>query len=198
MAGGAQGDIELQARLSRTVLSDYYYHALNETAYSVNEELTNSATGDTAAVEFTNPADSGHTAIFPVVHPSARAPSTARVYDEFSSGPSGGDTVEIGNALSDSGNNSGGDSVLNCTANSSFTETNRDATDQIGGGSGGQASGGGADMPAMFIEPGRTHVVEVEKVETDGDNVSITARWFEVPVVFSEETPDFEMDELYR
>jgi hypothetical protein len=69
----------------------------------------------------------------------------------------------------------------------------------VGGDSVGNNSIGGlVNLPILFLEPGRDAVVEVEKLGNGPDEVPIRARWFEVPVVFSESNTDPPIDETIR
>ena len=80
MAAGGHRNIEQEVNLGRTVRSEYFKFAKNGEAYVVSEELSNTSTGDTAAISLTNPDGSGTTAVFVLTEVAASAPSKRRRY----------------------------------------------------------------------------------------------------------------------
>jgi hypothetical protein len=103
----------------------------------------------------------------------------------------------VENVILDSANGSPDDGAVTARTGDSYTAASTHAAMLLGGGEGGVSVGGRGDMPLSAIEPGRSAVVEVEKLASGPDDVVITARWFEVPQVFSKEPVDPPLSELY-
>lgn len=191
-------DVEIETHLTRTIQSEFLYYSKSERAFIVSELEQNQSTGDTSNLHLKNPSESGVSAIFSLLQGAPSAPSLVTVYDQFSTAPSGGSTAEINNVLLDAAGGAPDSGEVTANTNVSFTESGTHTVKPEGGGRGSNAIGGSADMPVLSLEPGREIVLEVEKSETDGDYVGLTARWYEVPRVFSENGPDPKVDEATR
>ena len=202
MASYGTRDIEIETHLTRTPESDFYFYAKQEHAFIVNPELENASEGDTAAVLLRNPADSGHSAVFSGVSSTPSTRSYARIYDTFDETPTAGDADVIDNVLL--GSEDGG------PPDSGVVEASRDPTYSVtppedihmsavvGGGTGNNSIGGSVELPILMLEPGRDAVIEVEKLSTGPDETPIRARWFELPVVFSQSNEDPPIGETIR
>jgi hypothetical protein len=199
MASGGQRDIEVQSALSRTALSEMWYWARDERAFIVSEEYTTADTGDTATLHLKNPSGSEETAVF-IVTTAPTVQSYVRVYDEFSTAPSGGSDTTVQNILLDSGGGAPDSGVVTAATGVSFTASSTHIAQPIGGGQGAQSVGGSENLLLFGLEPDREVVIELEQlVSGDTSNESaITARWFEVPQVFSDTTADYRTEEIYR
>lgn len=198
MASGGQRDIEIQASLCRSAATELWHWTRAERAHIVSEEFTNADAGDTATLALSNPADSGETAVvFGAV--SVTAESYVRVYDGFDTAPSGGTTVNVQNLLLDSAGGAPDSGVVTAARGVTFTESATHISEPIGGGSGTQAIGGSVGSLLLALEPDREVVIEVEQLNAgDTSNVlMITAKWFEVLRVFSEESTEYPTDEIY-
>jgi len=195
MASYGTRDIEIQAAMGRTALSDQYYAALAEQSYAVSEEYT-LGTGDTATLTITNPTGTGVSAPIAPATADARVSAYARAYTEFTTEPSGGTDVTPTNALAAAGGTTDA-SVLTVRRGDSFSADTPTTSRLTGGGRGPNAVGGGTQLPVTILEPGRAAVIEVEKLENGGDDATITARWFEIPVVLSDTNIDYPLAEVY-
>lgn len=198
MASGGQRDIQIESHLGRTVSSEMWYFSRAERAFIVSEEYTNSSTGETATMTLSNPSGSGVTAIFSPIQPSAAVRSYVRVYDEFSTAPSGGGDAGVQNVLLDAAGGAPDTGEVTASRGDTFTASDTHVSETIAGGTGATAIGSARDMPVLALEPSRTIVVEVEKLASGPDPVTITARYFEVPQIFSEETEDPPVSEAYE
>jgi hypothetical protein len=174
-----------------------WYFARASEAYITTAELANASAGETAPLTLINPSGSGVTAVFAPIEVSTLGQSISRVYDTFDTAPSGGADATVENVILDSDNGSPDDGEVTARTGDSYTAASTHAAMLLGGGEGGVSVGGRGDMPLLAIEPGRSAVVEVEKLASGPDDVVITARWFEVPQVFSKEPVDSPLSELY-
>jgi len=202
MASNAPRDIEIEAHLSRSPESDLYFYAKQEQAFIANPELENASTGDTTAMLLRNPEGSEHTAVFAGVSSTPAARSYARIYDTFDAEPTAGTEVVIDNILLGSVDDDPPDQgVVEASTGPTYSVTlpgDRHMSEVVGGGTGGAAIGGNVELPILMLEPGRDAVIEVEKLANGPDEAPIRARWFEVPVVFSEANTDPPIDETIR
>lgn len=198
MASGGQRDMEVEAHLGRTIESEFLYYAKSELAFKVSEELENANTGETVTLHLKNPEGSGVTAVFPPVRVSTAARSYVRVYDTFSAAPSGGTSADVQNVLMDAGNGPPDTGEITAQTDVTFTESSTHIADLVGSGVGAGAAGGATTFPLAGLEPGRQIVIEVEKLSTGPNEVPITARWYEVPVVYSQQTSDPKITEVTR
>lgn len=198
MASHGTRDVEIETHLCRTVSSETWYFAKSEQAFIVSEEYTNASTGDTVSLTLSNPSGSGTTAVFSPMNISALAQSYIRVYDEFSTAPSGGNSSDVQNVLLDSSGGAPDTGDVTADRNQSFAESATHASRVIGGGAGEGSIGASSDLPVLALEPDRTIVIEVEKLASGSDPVTITARWFEVPQVYSETTTDPPISDAVR
>lgn len=191
-------DVETEANVGRTVESEFNYYAKWGHAYITTHLGENTSTGDTTTLHLQNPEGSGVTGVFSLLNSTPAAPSTAYVYDRFSSAPTGGTESDIMNVRMDTEGGAADVGELVANAGVTFTAESTHASRVLGGGQGSGSIGASANMPVFALEPGREIVLEVEKRTNDGDDVSITARWFEVPVVYSEWPPDPDVEEVTR
>lgn len=198
MASGGTRDVEVEGHLSRTIQSEFLFYAKSERAFLTSTLLENASTGDTSNLHLSNPSGSGVSAIFSLLVGSPSARSVARVYDEFSTNPSGGSSVEVDNVLLDSAGGAPDSGEVSAATDVSFSGSGTHAVDTVGGGEGAPSVGGSANMPVLALEPDREIVLEVEKTASDGNDVALTARWYEVPVVYSEVPEDPEIGEVTR
>lgn len=198
MAGGAQRDIEVETHLCREVSSEFWYFLKNERAFIVSEEFTNANTGDTSAIWFENPSDSGESAVFSSVSVSASSRSYARIHDGFSTAPSGGSDANLQNILLDSAGGAPDVGVVTAKTGPSYTADETHERELVPGGAGSAAVGGRVEAPVLVLEPDREIVVEVEKLASGGDDVSVTAQWFEIEKVYSESNTDPPTGEVIR
>lgn len=198
MASGGQRDIEVEAHLGRTTESEFLYYAKSERAFKVSEELTNTSQGDTTNLHVANPAGSGVTGVFTPIMAEAADRSYARVYDSFSTAPSGGNSADVQNVLMDASGGAPDTGGLTAKTDVSFTESSTHISRLVGSGVGGNSLGGAENLPVLALEPGREIVIEVEKLGTGNNQVPITARWYEAPVVYSEEPEDPAIDDVTR
>lgn len=202
MASYGTRDIEIEAHLSRTPESDFYFYAKQGLAFVANPELENGGTGDTSATLLRNPEGSGKTAMFAGVSSTPAARSYARIYDTFDEEPTAGTETVIDNVLLGSVDGGPPDSgVVEATVDPTYSVTppgDIHMSDTVGGGTGNSSVGGTAELPILMLEPGRDAVIEVEKLTTGPDEAPIRARWFEVPVVFSESNTDPPIEETIR
>ena len=192
-------DLEIQSAAGRTAQSEQWHHTKQEDAYLANEELSNASVGDTVAMLLENPADSGTSGVVAGAFGNPSAKSIIRIYDSFDGDP-GGDPATVQNDLLDTGGEGEQDvGALNAATNVTYTPSGDPfASFIVGGSSTGRTSiSGRAAFLPLIIEPDRRIVLEVEKLESDGDEVVISLDWFEVPIVFSETTPRFKSEELY-
>lgn len=191
-------DVEVEAHLGRTTDSEFLYYAKSGRAFTVSEELTNGAQGDTSTLHIKNPAGSGVSGIFTPVLADVADRSYARIYDSFSTAPSGGASAAVQNVLLDSAGGAPDTGELTSNTGVSFTESSTHVSKLVGSGVGGNSIGGGVDLPVLALEPDREIVIEVEKLGTGNDEVTITVRWFEAPVVYSEESEDPKVGDVTR
>jgi len=191
-------DVEVEAHLSRTAESEFRYYARHGRAYTATSLLSNASSGDTSAVQFSNPADSGTTAVFTLLQLSAASRSYARLYDTFDSGPTGGDALQVQNVRLDAGNGAPDVGSVTATQNPTYTGASTHTAELLPGGQGGNAVGAEMTMPAVLLEPDRRIVIEVEKLASGPDEVSLVPRWYEVPQVFSETNVDPPFDDVIR
>lgn len=198
MASGGQRDIEVESHLGRTTESEFLYYAKSERAFKVSVELTNASQGDTATLHIENPPGSGVSGIFAPIMAEAADRSYARVYDSFSTAPSGGTATDVQNVLLDSAGGAPDTGELSANTGVSFTESATHASRLVGSGVGGNSLGGSESLPVLALEPDREIVIEVEKLGTGNNQVPITARWYEAPVVYSEESEDPEVGDVTR
>ena len=195
-------DIEVESHLGRTPESDFYFYAKQEIAFVANPEQENASSGDTSALLLRNPSGSGKTAVFAGVSSTPASRSYARIYDTFDSTPTAGTATTIDNVLLgsvDSGPPDAG--VVEATIDPTYSVTppgDIHMSDTVGGGTGNASIGGSAELPILMLEPGRDAVIEVEKLTTGPNEVPIRARWFEVPVVYSDANTDPPLDETIR
>lgn len=198
MASGGQRDIEIQAHVGRTALSENWYHAKWQESFLASEEYENTSVGDTSTLFVENPAGSGVTAVFSRLIGNPSAKSYVRVYDAFDADPSGGAAVDVENNLLDSSGEGEFDSgSITVQRGVSFTATNTFTSSITGGGVGEGTHSGRASMDPVMLEPGRRMLVEVEKLVSDGADVVIEASWFEIDTVFSEESKPYADGETY-
>lgn len=203
MTAMGDGEIDDQIHLTRTIDTEFYYFAKQESAFIANPEQENTSAGDTAALLLRNPEGSGHTAIFAGVSSSPAARSYARIYDGFDDTPVNGNPEVVDNVLLGTANGGPPETgVLEASRDPTYSVTTPDdihLSDVVGGDSVGNNSiGGNVELPILMLEPGRDAVVEVEKLGTGPDEVPIRARWFEVPVVFSEREHKRPIEEVYE
>jgi hypothetical protein len=196
MASYGTRDIEIQAAMGRTALSDQYYATLAEESYLASKEYTIGSVGNTATLTIVNPAGSGTSTPIAPVTVDARVASYGRIYTEFTDAPSGGTEVTPTNTLAATGGDSD-TTALTVRRGDTFTADGGTTSRLVSGGGGGSAIGGTQSLAAAVLEPGRELVVEVEKLENGGDELTITARWFEIPVVLSETNIDYPLTEVY-
>ena len=196
MASYGTRDIEIQAAMGRTALSDEYYAALAGQSYEVSEEYTIATTGETATLTIANPADTGVSAPIAPATADARASSYGRVYTEFTDAPSGGTEITPTNALTATDGTTDA-SALTVRRGDTFSADGPTTSRLIGGGRGASAVGGLSQLSITILEPGREAVIELEKLTSGGDEATITARWFEIPVVLSETNIDYPLSEVY-
>lgn len=180
-------DIEQQTYFARNPIGDNWYFTRSELSFIVSEEYTNASAGDTANMHFAVASDVDACAVITGLEGNPSAFSALRIYDGFDGDVTGGSDVAIENDLLDTGGTAGGDPSDNVTVTRgvSFTATNTMFTRYVGGGKGASLGAGAAQTPPFIIEPGREIVAEVEKVDTDGDELAINIRWHEPPIVYS-------------
>jgi hypothetical protein len=195
-------DIEVETHLGRTPESDFYYFAKQERGFVANPELTNPSSGDTSAMLLRNPSGSGKTAVFAGVSSTPTTRSYARIYDTFDSTPTAGTEAVIDNVLLGSADGSPPDTgAVEVSTDPTFSVTTPDdihMSDTVGGGTGNSSVGGSVELPILMLEPGRDAVLEVEKLTSGPDEVPMRARWFEVPVVYSDANTDPQIAETIR
>lgn len=157
----------------------------DEEGYIISELSTGvTSNGGTFNLQLSNPSSSGRSAVISGVRIGTTQRATARIWDSFSSAPSGGSSVTIDNLLMDTG---GGTDAGNMSANTdvSFTGTNTHAIQVLGGGQGGNTIGATARTETFIIEPDREIVVEITNNSSNDADIVITVVYFETATVFS-------------
>lgn len=185
-------DVEQQVFLGRSPIGDAWYFTRAELSFIVSEEYTNTSAGDTSNLHFIVDSTADASAVVTGLEGNPSAFSAIRVYDAFDGDVTGGTEVDMDNDLLDSAGTATSSDIVTVTRGVTFTSTNTMFTRYVGGGKGASRGAGAAQTPPFIVEPGREVVVEVEKVDTDGDELAINIRWHEPPIVFS--TTDLPFD----
>lgn len=155
-----------------------------ERAHILSELYTDvTGNGGTANLHLQNPSANDRSAIIDSARVSTSQRGTVRLYDSFSSAPSGGSTATADNLLMDSG---GGVDTGSMNANTdvSFTGDNTHAVQVVGGGQGGNALGATAQAETFIMEPDREIVLEVTNNSSNAADMAVTLVYFEINEVY--------------
>lgn len=166
--------------------SHFRNHRQND-GFVVSEEYTAAADGGTATLHLKNPAGNDETILFQDILVGTTRASTARIYDDFSTAPSGGSTAVIQNMLLDSANGSIDSGEMEANRGVSFTADSTQVVSLIGGGETKKSIGATGQPPLFAMEPGREIVVETTNNEVEQEQVAMTITYSEVDTVFSEQ-----------
>jgi hypothetical protein len=163
----------------------FFKRELEERTYVATTYDGSVAAGDSITLALSNPPDSGVTLLTRSLLSSTLYPARAQVHDEFTTGPSGGTTVEIDNLVMDT-NAEADDGNATASAGVTFDSANTHSQEVYGGGSGGQQIGDkGTGVPAI-MEPGRKIVIESENLGSATDPAALTAVYAEIDGLVSE------------
>lgn len=159
----------------------YYRKSRQGESFIVSESMSLNA-NESTNVHLKNPGSSNKRLVVTNLNIGTQIPYTSTSYDKFSSGPSGGERVEIHNVLLDSGGEDD-DGVAVANKDVSFTNgTSNHAVGVGGGGKGGNATGDGGEHVPIIMEPGREVVIKVQNDSSSaGGRASITLVYFETP-----------------
>lgn len=142
-----------------------------------------SGNGGTANLHLENPTDNDRSAIIDSARVSTSQRSTIRLWDGFSSAPSGGSSVDPDNLLMDSGGSSD-TGTMNAATDVTFTGNNTHAVQVAGGGQGGNALGATAQAETFIMEPDRDLVLEVTNNSSNEMEAAISIVYFEINEVY--------------
>jgi len=191
-------DVEIETHLGRSIDSEFWYYMRQGRAYTAAPDMANGGTGDTTSVAFVLPSDAARSATFAELQVAVGTRSWIRLYDTFDSAPTGGTSLAIQNVLLDRANGTPDPGRLTATQDPTFTAASTHTQELLGGGQGASAIGAAMSMPVVTVEPGRTLVLEVEKLTSGPDEVSLVPRWFETDAVYSERNTDPDFEEVVR
>jgi len=130
---------------------------------------TSVTSGATINMQLSNPSDSGVSLDVSQFLFSSQFKGQFKIYDRFSTAPSGGSTVGIDNLLMDSGGNGVDTGTATVNSGVTFTPSGTPHFNSVlpGGGVGGTGTGGAGVGTEPIIEPGRDVVLELQNDATD-------------------------------